>query len=253
MNSRLIIQLDVDLNGVLTVLDHTNYREWGTDVIHHGFIEFITDSNKNIIAKRLYNIRTEEDIRLLRKSPPFKLSTDGVYTYQRLVIPELEHFWTESLDDETSVLDEQPAYDVKNKYFLYNDNIYYSEDHFVEIPYNLTPINSLEELWEDKFNNNEIFWYDRTFITVHNIHQCLRKLQKESFQKAITGGCQTNCIGGNNDVRDFLLHSCLILEYLIQQNAFADAQRIIGDLNRCGGWCDNGLTNKTNCGCGDII
>lgn len=75
---------------------------------------------------------------------------------------------------------------------------------------------------------------------------------KEVFDK-MTQHCRPNCkpadITEARYARDFLFSTINILKYLTEGDFFLEAQRILEDINYCGGYCKN-ESNESTCGCG---
>lgn len=64
--------------------------------------------------------------------------------------------------------------------------------------------------------------------------------------------CRPNCTAKEVDVfpRDFLWMTINVLDYLVERGQFNEAQRILEEINYCGGFCNSSSNNvKSVCGC----
>lgn len=90
-DSRLFIEIGINHNGQLEAVDMTPYERWSTDIINHVAIERVIDSNSETVDIRFRTMRHERDYEYMRHSKPFDLPGDGMYTYQKLILPLKEH------------------------------------------------------------------------------------------------------------------------------------------------------------------
>lgn len=101
------------------------------------------------------------------------------------------------------------------------------------------------------------FWYDEKIFTICHLNQCLTQLQKQNIDNMLI-----NCRGNNGKVtkcpnqdtadmlkykRDFLFDTVYVLTYLMEIGNLFEAQRILEELNVCGGLCND--ASPKGCGC----
>lgn len=83
------------------------------------------------------------------------------------------------------------------------------------------------------------------------MQHCLVKLQEAIlFSTKTCKQCEQN--DSIRFRRDFLLSALYVLDYLILQNNYDEAQRILDNLSSCGSLCGDDIEIKDDCGCGDI-
>lgn len=119
MDSTLRVKLMLNGDCQLIALDKSHYREAFLDPSAHTILEFLKDSESVIVMQRLHQITGFEDSKLYT-SDPMDLQTDGTFTYYRMIVPAFEHYLHEGV------------YIVANKYFSFENEIYYSEEDLEE-------------------------------------------------------------------------------------------------------------------------
>lgn len=88
MDQRLNIELFIDNDGKLVPVDTTPYSELGFDT-NHVSIERVLNSDGEIIITRTTEIK--EDVSELNISEGLELPSDGLFVYQKMIVPTKEH------------------------------------------------------------------------------------------------------------------------------------------------------------------
>ena len=91
MDQRLFIEIGIDNNGNLAPVDMTPYERLGQDIYEHVCIERVLDGDENIIATRTKEMTHDRDYEFLRHTEPYELPSDGLYVYQKLIVPMQNH------------------------------------------------------------------------------------------------------------------------------------------------------------------
>ncbi len=88
-----------------------------------------------------------------------------------------------------------------------------------------------------------------TFYT-GNLMQCYINYCKKLFDNLINK-CRNSLNNDDMYARDFIWMTLNIIDYLVQFEQYAEAERIIEEFNTCGGFCNqSSLSNKSHgCGC----
>ena len=91
MDSRLFIEIGIDDDGNLAPIDRTPYERWEEDITYHTAIERVLDSDDNVVQMRVKTMEHERDYEYMRLTEPYKLPSDGLFTYQKILIPTYGH------------------------------------------------------------------------------------------------------------------------------------------------------------------
>ena len=145
MDSTLTVSLMLDADCNLVALDDSDYEGTFTEITTHAIVEFLQDVDDNIINQRVHMITGPTDP-LIRTSLPMELSRDGIQIYYRLVIPTLEHYLEDGI------------YKVANRFFCYEDNIYYSEVNLLRFnEQSVQLIDNYMILWNARHDDNQLY------------------------------------------------------------------------------------------------
>ena len=111
MNQRLFIKLQLNDKGDLVTEDMTPYEHFGEDIYNHVVIERVLDYTEHVVNSRMNVIVDEDDFKFLRCFEPLDLPSDGLYTYQKLILPLKEHAGNTNCyyDDERLYVDGEVA------------------------------------------------------------------------------------------------------------------------------------------------
>ena len=215
MDSRLNITLSADPNGNLVIKDSTNYSEWETDVSNHTAIERLLDYNSQVIETKISTLPNSID-------SAFDLVSDGMYIYQKLILP------TESHDGE--------------------DTCYYEDG---KIYWN-GEVAAFEDVWCSKSDILNVFWFDDVFFSIFNLVKCFIITENNRLNSIFENGCRIQCTSNPYAANaDFLASALFVLRYLIKQNKYLEAQSLLNRLQTCSGLCKDVRKSLKECGCGD--
>lgn len=234
----LTVKLIITPDCKLQIVDNTDYTTI-TNISDYGIIWFLTDKNNAIVNQGIHSI-TDINDPYLTNTAPIDLISDGTFNYYKLLVPKFEYFFNENI------------YLVQNKYFIYNDILYYSDKDLINfLESDVTEIVDYTVLWDDKDEQDFSNGFDKVF-SICKLHNCLMNLLRKSIDEAVKDGCDFTC--HENDVEklriDFLFETVVVLKYLISLNKFKDAQRILDTISYCNNICSEDMTTNYSCHCG---
>lgn len=165
---------------------------------------------------------------------------DGRYIYYKYAIYKVE-----------SLLNED-VYNIKDRIFYYNQNIYLG----------LKDVSSLDDLntsnskiisnWYELKNyigQNIDYFYTIELFTYCKLNKCVIKYQKQTIFNKIQN-CKNICkTDDQKDLRNFLMITVYVLDYLVCIENYEEAQRILESLSSCNTLCDDSLFINTNNNC----
>ena len=229
MNNEIILQITVHPNCKLTVLDNYEYAcdEHGNSVnmIDYKSIETIIYDNE--IIKSNTKFTDFENPSVTTTLSEFALIFDGWHIYYKFLIPKLSHF-CENVDDCNEVYLNNQFYYHENKIYKYdgeyrgdidellNDSSEVSIDNLISAHTN----NSLgSHIWSCEKNIFTICGLTKRFVELH--------------KTIISEQCTCKNIDHLIDMRDFLLSTIYVLDYLKDLNNFAEAQKILNNVIGC--------------------
>lgn len=192
----------------------------------------------------------------IEDSITYDLEKDGFYTIHHYIIPSKE--WI-------------IAYNANNvdQRTLNNTDFFYSDGTSI---YQYFPLGNLDldleagtskEISTEELLAIDFQYYDSRKITLSyvmsqefsicKLYECYIRLCKLVLRKSVL-----RCIEKNKPLhdiffrRDFLWMTINVLRYLIEMGSFMEAQRILEELEYCGGICNDRevqLMSKQGCGC----
>lgn len=124
MDSTLFVKLTLNSDCGLNIYDRSDYESIEELLPKYSVMEFLENADNEIVSQRLCPILSIDDPKL--RSSFMDLSTDGTFYYYRLLVPQLSFFYDE----------EEHLYKVSHKYFVYNNDLYYSSIDFEELDLN---------------------------------------------------------------------------------------------------------------------
>lgn len=220
MDSRLFIEIGIDDNGYLAPIDRTPYERWEEDITYHAVIERVLDSNGEVVEARSKIMQHERDYENMRLTDPYKLPSDGLFTYQKILVPTIGH--------------------ENGSSCYYDDGSFYINGSEVEF----------DELWNNKSDLSNVFWFDDDIFTIYNLVKCYVLTEKDRLDKVFKNGCKLDCSNNSNAANaDFLASAIFVLNYLIDLSRFGEAQSILERLNTCNGICKDFRDSLNGCGC----
>ena len=167
-------------------------------------------------------------------SVTFHVDSDGYYTVDHVILPNMD--WYENANDE---------------YREYYDTIYVTDGEKVYKELNGTLQEcTVKEILERNIEGTTIKKCRVDIFYTANLQQCYIWYCKQIFD-ALLNACEK---GKYNDLiyaRDFIWMTLNIIDYLVGFKQYLEAQRILENFERCGGYCKNYSITKpdSNCGC----
>lgn len=264
MDKNLIIELIQDNNCNLTIIDNSNYSDLGNSLLNYVTLELLIyneDTKPLLNSIKISEFTSNRDY-YLRDSTIYQLDRDGIYSYNKFLIPKLEQL---------EISNKSGYYNISNEVFYYNDKIYLGPingktEYNVNEAISVSTVSTYSSYINNETRNIDIldyittdnkgsqtFFAEQKLFSICKLQKCLISLQKRmllnnarlcSFEKcSIDQMLKERC--------DFLLCVIYTLNYLICNQNYAEAQRIIDNLSTCENICADELnTNYNGCGCG---
>lgn len=230
-------------NCQFCAIDNTDYSTMLDKLV---FVEFLCyfaykdDVNTLLPIKqsKKISIGSENDY----KTYGYNFDYDGRYIYNKYAIYNIESLYSDN------------QYLIKDKIFYYNNNIYIG----------LQNVNSLQEI--NASNSNMIsnwyelknyigqyinYFYTTELFTICKLNKCVINYQKQTLFNKLES-CKKICkTDYTKELRDFLFISIHVLSYLICNENYEEAQRILESLSACGELCNDTvfLNSTNNCNC----
>lgn len=215
MDSRLEITLSANDQGNIVLTDNTDYSEWATDVSNHTVIERLLNYNSKVLETKVSTVPNSTE-------SYFELSADGMYIYQRLILPTHGH--------------------EGNSDCYYDDGKIYLDEQEVDF----------ESVWEQKSENVNVFWFDDVFFSIFNIVKCFILTEQNRLNSIFENGCRVQCTSNPYAANaDFIASAIFVLRYLVKENRYVEAQELLNRLQTCSGLCKDVKKSLKECGCGE--
>ncbi len=232
-------------NTTFYAIDKTPYERWiGEGVLDNNY--------PHVIIQRLIKITDGEENRLITfnsriASTPDELRnawsvfsmTDGLYYYQKLLIPVEGHttpsndFIWYNTDEEKVVYQDSDS----GKVFIFDPN-----EDFDDI-YEIVRKESLDNC----------FYFDDYTFTIYSLVECYILSERSRINAYLQNNCKASC-NSNDDLgvkTDILLAAVTVLTMLIEKKDYFEALRIFNGLSSCHNLCSNFYEDSINkCGCG---
>ena len=240
--SRLIITIGINNDGNLEIVDQTPYEDWISshefDADHQVLERIIADKgddNPTIVEFSNLHGETPE---ALRHSTSYDVPGNGLYHYQKLVIPTENHADTHE--------NEFLYYTENNKvYFIDSDT---QEEHLWD------PRDDFDEIYNTviRYNCSNCFHFAEDSFSMYDLVACYIAVEKERLLNYIKNACAGNCdkIDELNTRADILLAAIMVIQHLIELGDYFEAQRILNGLQTCGKLCAEIQDKLKGCGCG---
>lgn len=168
-----------------------------------------------------------------------KIDQDGYYTIYHVILPSID--W---LNNELS----------KDKNITSNSDInIYVTDGSKIYKYNNSKLTEVEPKIVSEINieNTTISRIESDQFIICKLFQCYINLCKSIFNNT-----NLKCLNKSNTSeltynRDFLWMSINVMKYYIEKGYFAEAERVLENIDYCNGFCqqDITITKKSGCGC----
>lgn len=183
------------------------------------FVEFIT--GKNLDSKKSLIITENEYNRY-----KYALSEDGLFVYYKVAIQKKEYM----------------GQDYKKKIYYDNGKIMLKDKE----------INDPSELvnYLTSTGMGVLDFCEEPIYSLCKLEHCVFNLQKEILNKQVSN-CGLDCNKNINlkNQRNFLFISLYVLQHLVSEEKYDEADEILEKLSSCGSLCKN-IKNATNdCGC----
>lgn len=241
---QLNISININNNCEIVVSDNTNYVNSLSNIV---FIEFLCYCNYDDDETTLIPISNSKKISYpdnltLDRNYKYVTNYDGHYLYSKYGIQKLETFLIEN------------TYQIKDNVFFYDNKVYLGLANVTKIT-DVVKNASVITNWYTLHNyiNTKINYYSNIdLFTICKLEHCLFELQKQSLFEKISNCSKLNCEKNQEliDNRNFLFISMYVLNYLIDNFKYLEAQRILESLSTCGQLCKyNDFTSNKNCNC----
>ncbi len=149
-------------------------------------------------------------------------ATDGYITFCHIVVPTQEY------------------YNSHPNFTYYGDsagNIYKNGE-----------LVDLQEVVE--VNNASLIRHMHNFFSVYHLRRCYVSLCQKLFREKIFDRCFTHKSNSQLSYKRDLVWAALnVIQYMIDSNQLAEAQRLLERINGCNGLCSGENTGEQNCGC----
>ena len=197
-----------------------------SDTITINIIYQVTTDGENLIDTLITNHCVKLD------EVYYSIPKDGCYIIKHIIIPTTE--WL-NFSIENSILPDLVIFVTDGK-FIYQ----YANG-------NLTKIDS-KIIAEINTENTTISRSEMKIFSLCNLQQCYIKICKQIFNKY-----KIRCIHDDYKSivfnRDFVWMTLNIIKYHIEFDNYLEAQRILENINYCGGFCEQ-VSNMSQSGCG---
>ena len=86
-------------------------------------------------------------------------------------------------------------------------------------------------------------------FSICHLRKCVFAYEKQAIEEFLSTCNKKNCNkrSSQQSTRDILLMSIFVLEHLICQNKYNEAQRILNQLGSCSNLCPNTITKTCDC------
>lgn len=249
---RLDVTVTINNEGNLEVYDTTPYEQWDLDGYQGDDPNDDEEPRwkfiilERVISNDLDNPKTETwivkdkivNISDLRHSWTTELIHDGLYHYQKLIIPYEENV-SSSL--------ERLYYKNEKIYHVDSDN-----NTIVEFSIDEESFDELYDLVVDNQFNNCYYFSCDTFCLI-NLIKCYVLKEKARISDYLKNNCGKECnfVDSRRDLEvDILLAAIMVIEDLVNHGYFFEAQQVLNGFNTCGGLCKDVRNNLKGCGCG---
>ena len=235
--SRLFMEIGIDDSGDLYVVDNSPYERWivesNMDVDHYIYervLEYSEDDEKLIVIAQNISEKVES-IEQLRADKTFTLPQDGLYHYQKLIIPDASHSGTVDCWS-----------DGKDIYLRDNGEI-----RIIDFTIAMDVI--------DDVQTGNAFWFDDYVFSIYNLIKCYVLTEKQRIANWLKNNCKADCntISEINTNADILMAAVTVLTYLIGKGQFVEAYRLLNGLRTCNGLCKDFVDDIKGCGCGKSV
>lgn len=233
MDKQLVLTLKSTPSCEIYLEDSSNYASL-TDVSKFSLVEYV-EQDDAVVEQRVTPITSKEDS-ILKTSEPFE-GLNGLQSMVRVLVPSIETY------------KEGSAYKVENKYFILDNEVYFSEADLSSVDKDsLVLIEDYSVLLDTE--QSDIYSGKASIFSYCALKNCVLEHLKAEIQGFKKQGCDFGCIKQENYELKFLLESLYAVEMLVDQNKLSDAQRVLDTVMSCGSVCGKEEIENTDCGCG---
>lgn len=219
MDQRLSITLEIDKFGNLVINDSTDYSQLDY-VLDHILVERVLNNELDVVFTRMLTV-TPDNIFPLVESEPIPLPYDGLFTYQRLLVPLKDH----------------PS---ENDYYYNNGRFYTINGNGV----------TLNEIWENRLDSSNIFWFDDQVFSIYDLMECFVLNEKDRLDNLLKNGCKSGCVNSDKgQTADFLAAVLFVITHYVEIGEVYEAQALLNQLKVCNGLCSKQVSQTKGCGC----
>ena len=230
------MEIGIDDSGDLFVVDQSPYERWIAEyqmdlghVVYERVLEYSEDDDKLIIVGQ--NISSADSIETLKADKTFTLPSDGLYHYQKIVIPTIDHRGNSDVFS-----------DGKDIYLIDG-----GAAHIIDFTTAFDYVNDV--------NTGNAFWFDDYVFSIYNLIKCYVLTEKQRIANWLKNNCKADCntISTINTNADILMSAVTVLTYLIGKGQFVEAYRLLNGLRTCNGLCKDFVDDIKGCGCGKSV
>lgn len=175
-------------------------------------------------------IKTYISIREDSNTIEIDIPSDGNYLLHRLKIANSPIYYEDI--EESSPEDEYDTSNIEPESIVIKRNIYYDGTNFYKDNKIVDVLSLLEDIEVEK-NSVQYFFSSR-------LQECFK--QHVDFKNC-------NRCGNNIDtyIRDLIMASLIVIDYLVDNKKYSEAEEIIERIGGCNGLCSSNISN--DCGC----
>ena len=261
------MKINTDKNCNIVIFDDTEYPIGDLTYSQTAslYIAQLNESNKSTILYNKLNPHTNNNgepivleplkngfitvchIILPKSTPSDYNPSDYIENYVK-VKDYIKTSWINGLFGKTSSDEEDSSsnidYTINGGYFTDGQNIYYKN---IDGDVRQVEISEIIEVNPDAFG---IIKFTQNFFSVCYLRKCYISL----CQKIFNDRGFVRCFNGKVDShliykRDLVWAALNVIQYMIDSNQLAEAQRLLERINGCNGLCSSEDTGEKGCGC----
>ena len=209
--------VQTDEQGNIIIMDDIIYPINGMDKTNCVSM-YIVQSNRTTTPRIIYK-------QVGNPGETFTIpSQDGYLSFCHIVLPNREFFDSHN---------NQFNYWATEEGKIFNKN-------FEEVP--------IQEILE--VNDNTIIRHMHNFFSVFHLRKCYVSLCQKVFKDSLFDKCFNSKINTQLSYKRDLVWAALnVIQYMIDFNQLAEAQRLLERINGCNGLCSGEDTGHSDCGC----
>ena len=265
------MKINTDKNCNIVIFDDTEYSKYGLEYSETASL-YIAQLNKSNSSTIIYS-NINPHINTTGESIILEPQTGGYITFCHVILPKVENIEdynpelyiekyvrarnyirlnqisdlfhdSSSSEEEPPLEQEEDSYQIIGGYFTDGQSIYYK---------NIEGITRKVEIQEVLEVNPEVFGIIKiyqNFFSVCYLRKCFISL----CQKIFNDRGFDRCFNGKVDSqliykRDLVWAALNVIQYMIDSNQLAEAQRLLERIMGCNGLCSSEDTGDKGCGC----